>query len=241
MEKVVIKAKNITIRDEEILNRLKKLKIEFIHLVAHKEENGSVCIIAKQPENDELTIPTWYYKISISNNSASIRTPNFLKKYLRKTVYCYIERLFKEKNELFRMQAVNFMLDINSKKDRRTAIDKFPYFTKNGEFVIPQYYLNKNLKHQFCKMKVSMSRTNKNILNQNFIFVFLIKLKDSHLIKDNNLFGFRKFSNGIRTKKLTFFIEYLKKNNKTLNNYRYITTVPYNNYPYGLIVFEEKR
>jgi len=241
MEEFIIQTKNIVIRDVEILDRIKKDKIEYLHFYAHKEGSGALSIIAKAPPKEEMTVSKWYHKINVRDDYALIQNPRYIKTYVGKNICYYIERLFPEDDEVFRIQAVNFNIKTTRKKERVTSIKHDPYFTKSGEFIVPQYYLNRKLNHAFIRMKMSTNRTTQAILDQNFLLVFIIKAGQIGLGRGKNLYGFRTFSNGIRTQRLKFFTTYLQNNGKDLSNYQYTTTIPYNSCPYGVMVFEEKK
>jgi len=241
MEELVIKTKNILIRDGEILSRIKSNKIEFLHFYAHKENNGALSIIATIPHKTEMTVSSSYHQVTICENHALVQNPKYFNPYIGKSIQCYTERLFPEEGEIFRMQPDGFRIETTSVKERGTDIKNAPYFSKGGEFIIPQYYLNRLLNHKFVRMKVSFNRTAKVILDKKFLFAFLIKATQIDIGRRKNLYGFRKFSNGLRTKKLGFLIDLLTDNNKKLKDFNYVTTIPYDLCPYGLIVFEERK
>lgn len=231
----------MVIQDEEILNRIINNRIEFLHFYAHKEKNGTLSIIAKSPSKDEMTVSSWYHKITVRKDRAFVQHPKFLNQYKSCAITYYTERLFPEENEVFRIQPFNFRIETTRLQERTTEIKKLPYFSKGGEFIVPQHYINREIHHDFVRMKLSLNRTDKEILDQNFIFAFLIKATQAGLGRGKNLYGFRKFSNGIRTKRLEFFTDFLKDNNRELDNYRYVVTMPYQNCPYGLMIFEESK
>jgi len=241
MKESTIQSKNIVIQDGEILNRIKINKVEFLHFYAHREGSGALSIIATIPPSNEMTVSNSYHKVTVRENYALIQNPKYLKQYIGKKICYYTERLFPEENEVFRIQSVGFRIETTRMKERGTDIKQHPYFSKGGEFIIPQHYLNKELNHKFVRMKVSFNRTTKTILDQNFLFVFLIRANQTSHSRGKYLYGFRTFSNGLRTKKLGFFIKILESNNRNLENYHYVSTMPYERYPYGLIIFEEKK
>lgn len=241
MEEFTIQSKNIVIQDVEILNRIKVNKIEFLHFYAHKEKSGVLSIIATTPPNNEATVSKSYHKVTVREEYALVQNPRYLKRYIGKKIYYYTERLFPEENEVFRIQPINFRIETTRIRERKTDIKQFPYFSKGGEFIIPQHYLNKKLNHKFVRMKISFNRTTKAVLGQSFLFAFLIKANQTSFGRGKNLYGFRTFSNGLRTKKLNFLVKILKNHNKNLEDYHYVSTMPYEKCPYGLIIFEEKK
>lgn len=241
MKEFIIQSKNIVIRDREILRNIKDNKIEYLHFYTHKEGGGSLSIIAKEPPKSDMTVSKWYHKISVRDDYALVQNPKFMKRYIGKNICYYIERLFPEDDEVFRIQAVNFVIETARQKEKRTSIKQVPYFTKSGEFIVPQYYLNQKLNHKFVRMKVSTNRTTPVVLNENLLLIFLIKATQASLGCGKNLYGFRAFPNGIRTKRLKFFTDHLHNHGKDLGNYKYTTTIPYQNCPYGIMVFEEKK
>jgi len=243
MKETYILTRNFTIRDEEIFNMMKINKIEFLHYYAHREKNGAISIIAKRPSKNEMTVAKGYHKIKVREEYAIMTLPKFLIDYKGKLIRYYVERLYPQENEIFRIQAVNFNIETTNLhlKMRNDEMAQFPYFSKGGELVIPQFYLNRELKRKLVSMSVSFGRTLKSILGLGFIFVHMIKSTQKRLAIGKDLYSFRKFSNGLRTKKVNSFIEFLNNNSKDINDYNYVLTMPNDGCPYGIMVFEGKR
>jgi len=212
----------------------------YIRFDVCRSDNGSLSIIAKPPCDSEITLSPSYHKITYQRKNAFIITPGFLNKFNGYNIRYYVEKLYPTKGELFRMQPVNFSIDIDGVRVRKVSVKEFPYFSKGGEFVIPQFYYNKEINHKYERMKVSFNRTTQAILDEGYLFIFIIKAFQKGLGRGKNLMGFRKFSNGLRTKKPTQFFEFLKNNGKHFSDYEYVSTMPYINCPYGIIIFKEK-
>jgi len=226
-----IKKRDLTINDERICGLIKKGNIEYLHFFL-VDDTGGVSMIAKPPSNDELTLGKNYKKLTTGTDSVSFRTPKQLRDFAGKKVWCYFERLHPEPGELFRIKPIDFhirKLPLNLKSQTE------PYFMKNY-LVLPHHYLNEHIDHTIKKLQVSFDRSVPEALAQNYLFAFL---SDGRFMGRKRFYFLEKRRNSLRTKTLTKFIEYLKCQNKSINNYQYDRTLPLKSCPYGLIVFKE--
>lgn len=228
MNEFIIQAKNFVIRDPEIFDLIKKNRIEYIHSFPKRKRNGELSLIIKSPPSNVLTLAKGYQKVKIGKDYILFRTPKYLKSYRGKKVEYYIERLYPEPNELFR---------IRYKKITKTK--QLPYFTSSGIFVIPYDYLNENISHKTGKLKVSFNKCTSNALQEGFMLIYIIDYFSKDIGLGGGLCSLKKHSSDLRTRVVTSFIDFMKRHNKNIHNYKYAGTMPYKNCPYGLIIFKE--
>ncbi len=231
MNKATIKRRFFIIKDTEIISRLVEENVQYVHFFL-VNDTGGASLMAKPPEDNELTLGKNYKRVSINADKASFSVPKHLLSHIGSKVWYYVERLNPEPGELFRIKPADFSL---SPQGSNLKDQLNPYFAKNY-LVIPHHYLNKYINHTIVKLQVSFDRTVPEALSHNYIFAFL---SDMRFLGRKQFYFLEKRRTNLRTKKLTKFIEFLKANNKNIHNYQYLQTLPLRSCLYGLIVFKE--
>lgn len=235
MDISTIKKRSFVICNDEIVHRIKSNSVEYVHFYRVKD-SGGISIIAKPPNKDEPTLGKYYQKIVIKKKGVSIRTPKFLSPHIDKKVWLYTERLHPEDYELFRIKPIDFSLNGSRIHDDSKNC---PYFTSSHNFIIPHHYLNENITHKINRLKVSFNRCSVKILNEGFLFVFIINGSLTTDGMGGGLYALEKRLTNMRTNPVAKFLEFLDRHEKSIQLYKYFRTVPLNGCPYGLIVFKE--
>jgi hypothetical protein len=235
MDIFTIKQRGFAIHNDEIVHRIKSGGIEYIHFYRVKD-SGGISIIAKPPNKDEPTLGKYYQKIVIKKGCVSLRTPKFLSPHVDKKVWLYTERLNPEDDELFRIKPIDFNLN-GGRVNNGHKND--PYFTSRYNLVISRHYLNENITHKINRLKVSFNRCSVKILNEGYLFIFMINGGSTNDGMGGGLYALEKRLTNMRTMPVTRFSEFLNRHDKKVQMYKYFRTVSLNGCPYGLIVFKE--
>ena len=209
---------------------VKQVVSKFIDLKGFVEKNISIGYsITQDPDKSVSIVFENKPKIKIYNDF-KIRTPLFLIPFIGKKIIIYHDYINCAPNELFRIKPVDFRLN-----DMAGIRYINPYFTSTT-LNIPYYYINKNLDDIAPILRISMALTNEFIVKKGEVRA------EFSIVKKDDLLNYPLYrsTNGLRTKTMIKVINLLNDNDKDLENFTYVETVPVSFNKYGVMLFKER-
>jgi hypothetical protein len=226
MVECVISKNRFYILDPDIISVIENLKVDRLRILYSIDKDGREVLIASYyPEqSDRFSLSVYKTKHFF------IRTPSILLPFTGFKVQCYIEKMFPEQNELFRIKPVDFLL---IKKRQRTVNKSFPYFTNNS-LVIPVLYIKSNLDDHIMIHMVSFDRTNEDAIENGKLLCYITRSPTPLS------FRLKSHSSGVSTGSMPRLINILKNFHTSLPRFTYEETINENGYPYGIMIFKEE-
>ena len=227
-----LKTRDFRILDEGVKAFMRINKIGHLKFNIYQDDGVYISVTHPDYENT-LTFDRSWRKVHWGKRVVCVRTPSFLIEHIGKDVEIYQDKALKKKNELFRIRPIDFDL-IKSDKKRRVKIST-PYFTRQGEFVVPRDYLTKNkIRHAFSA-KASFNRTDPYLVGEGLILGRILHGEDY----GNAIYSLRECSNGVRTRRVNSLLDILNECGKEIHKFQFLETTRDEEYDYDLMVFRE--
>jgi hypothetical protein len=188
-----------------------------------EEKDKTVTIVFEKTKNELKN------KMYDTKTGLKIATPLFLKPYIGKKILIYTENVNSSAKELFRIKPIDF--EIENKIGVRY---KDPYFTSSS-LIIPTFYINKYLDENASILRVSFVLTDDLIIHKGQIRAAFQLIRNQEICN----YPLYKTTNGLKTKTMYKFLDLIDNNNKFLEKFIYVTTVPVSFNKYGVMIFKE--
>lgn len=229
-----LKIRDFCIKDKHIEEFMRIRQIEHLkfNIVLEDEEYVS----AEYPDYENLfSFDKSWFKVHWGKRAVYIRTPSIFKDHVGKEVEVYQDQIFRKNYEAFRIRPIGFKLDYNNKTARKRVNINVPYFTSNGQCVLPKKYIYDNNLYKILTSRLSFNRIDYHSVKQGFIFARIAGGKDPGRLS----YPLMECSNGVRTRKVHGVLDIVGESDKKIINFQFFKTVYDKNYGYDLIVFKE--
>lgn len=230
-----IRAKDLVVTDDEIVDFIKNNDIRHLKLMAGFDYSAYLYLIYPDYKK-ELTLSRDWLNIRYRNYAISVRTPSMLRQYVGNNINIVRDKSSKERRlELFKIRPIDFEFEGLFNGFYKKIKTNIPYFTKSGHFVIPQKFANDNIGEAIDFSRISFDRVNNELIERGYIFCRLVSPTD----KSGFTYPLSKRTNGHRTRQLVELQQKLEIYGKNMINFKYKTTTHDDDNHYDLIVFEE--
>ena len=229
-----LKVRNFCIQDNNIKEFMRINQVE--HLKFNTVLDDEVYIIVEYPDYDNLlSFDKNWLNVNWGGRAVYVRIPSIFRDHIGQEVEVYQDNIFRKSHEVFRIRPIGFDLVKGLKaKSRRIKIN-VPYFSKEGQCIIPKKYIRDNNLTRIFTSRLSFNRVDSYLVSQGFIFARVTRERDVGGLS----YPLMECSNGVRTRKINGVLDILCEHGKKIRNFQFLKTVYDKTYEYDLIVFKE--
>lgn len=230
----VITHKSFVISDDKIINYMRNNGVRHIGFYPIYED-GEAFISVKFPDyKNQLVFGKEWLQVIYGKKKVYVRTPEFLKPHIGKSIEVYRDEVFASEFEIFKIKMIGFKIYHKNFPDNIRKIKmNVPYFSNNGCCVIPKQFIREQFETKILGYMISFNRTTESEIDGGHIYSRIMKHRDRDGIL---VFRLSEHSNGVRAKAGRLF-DFVSSCGKDILNFKYKCMIEIENY--SMIVFEE--
>jgi len=229
-----IRTRNFYIQNSDVIDFMRINQVQ--HLRFDVNIDDGVYVSVSYPDyNNLLSFEKRWFNIHWGKRTICVRNPSIFKDCIGKEVDVYSDKIFRKKNELFRIKPIGFNIMSNIKIKKKRVKINVPYFSKSGYCILPKEYIIKRNITDALISKLSFNRIDGHLVNCGFIFARITKEFEPGGLS----YPLRECSNGACTRPLKRVVDIVSENGKKITDFQYKNTLYDDNYNYDLIIFKE--